>query len=142
MAARLAAYASERTSTWERSTGTKLTLASTSPSLQALGLLSRPPGRQTTREDGGMTLDDWTAALAAELGLDPLDLDVRLLLDVARDAAHHVDRPAAPLTTFLVGYAAALRGGGAEAVRDAAAAASRLALSWPQDQPQPPDIAE
>ena len=89
-----------------------------------------------------MTLDDWTAALAAELGLDPLDLDVRLLLDVARDAAHHVDRPAAPLTTFLVGYAAALRGGGAEAVRDAAAAANRLALSWPRDQPQPPDIAE
>lgn len=89
-----------------------------------------------------MTLDDWTAALAAELGLDPLDLDVRLLLDVARDAAHHVDRPAAPLTTFLVGYAAALRGGGAEAVADAAAAASRLALSWPTDRPQPPDIAE
>jgi len=89
-----------------------------------------------------MTLDDWTAALAAELGLDPLDLDVRLLLDVARDAAHHVDRPAAPLTTFLVGYAAALRGGGAEAVRDAAAVASRLALAWPPDQPQPPDVAE
>ncbi len=79
-----------------------------------------------------MTLDDWTTALAAELGLDPLDLDVRLLLDVARDAAHHVDRPAAPLTTFLVGFAAARRGGGPDAVRDAAATASRLALSWPQ----------
>jgi hypothetical protein len=79
-----------------------------------------------------MTLDDWTTALAAELGLDPLDLDVRLLLDVARDAAHHVDRPAAPLTTFLVGYAAARRGGGADAVRDAAETASRLALAWPQ----------
>lgn len=79
-----------------------------------------------------MTLDDWTTALTAELGLDPLDLDVRLLLDVARDAAHHVDRPAAPLTTFLVGYAAARRGGGADAVRDAAGTASRLALAWPQ----------
>ena len=60
-----------------------------------------------------MVLDDWVAALAAELDVDPAAVDVRHLLDVARDAAHQVDRPAAPLTTFLVGYAAGLRGGGA-----------------------------
>ena len=28
-----------------------------------------------------------------------------MLLDLARDAAHGVERPAAPLTTFLVGVA-------------------------------------
>ena len=74
-------------------------------------------------------LDDWTAALARELGLD-LTVDVRALLDLARDAAHRVDRPAAPITTFLVGYAAASRGGGAEAVAEATRQARELALGW------------
>ena len=81
-----------------------------------------------------MVLDEWVAALSAELGVE-LTVDVRLLLDVARDAAHQVDRPAAPLTTFLVGYAAAGRGGGAEAVAEAAATAQRLALGWPPPAP-------
>jgi hypothetical protein len=72
-------------------------------------------------------LTTWITALAAELGVDPAQVDRTLLLDVARDAAHGVARPAAPLTTFLVGYAAGLRGGGTEAVADAAAAAQRLA---------------
>jgi hypothetical protein len=78
-----------------------------------------------------MVLDEWVAALAAELDVDPEAVDVRLLLDVARDAAHNVDRPAAPLSTFLVGYAAGLRGGGADTVAAAALATQQLALSWP-----------
>ncbi|MCW2595804.1 MAG: hypothetical protein JWP39_1692 [Jatrophihabitans sp.] len=72
-------------------------------------------------------LDDWITELAAALGVDPAALDRDLLLDVARDAAHGVARPAAPLTTFLVGLAAGLRGGGKEAVDDAAAIVQRLA---------------
>jgi hypothetical protein len=72
-------------------------------------------------------LDDWITELAAALGVDPAALDRNLLLDVARDAAHTVARPAAPLTTFLVGLAAGLRGGGKEAVDDAAAIVLRLA---------------
>jgi hypothetical protein len=80
-------------------------------------------------------LEDWTTELARELGVD-YAASTRELLNVARDAAHNVDRPAAPLTTFLVGYAAAQRGGGPDAVRAAAETASRLALSWP-DRPQP-----
>jgi hypothetical protein len=55
-------------------------------------------------------LDDWVAAVTEELGLE-VDVDVRQLLDVARVAAHNVDRPAAPLTTFLLGFAAGQRGG-------------------------------
>jgi Domain of unknown function (DUF6457) len=77
-----------------------------------------------------MVLEDWVAALAAELGVD-VDVDVKLLLEVARDAAHQVDRPAAPLTTFLVGYAAGRRAGEPGAVADAAARAQALALGWP-----------
>jgi hypothetical protein len=75
-------------------------------------------------------IDTWVTALAAELGVPADSVDVRDLLDLARDAAHQVDRPAAPLTTFLVGYAAAQRGGGADAVAAAAATARRLAASW------------
>jgi uncharacterized protein DUF6457 len=75
-------------------------------------------------------LADWTAQLKRELGLtgdQDLDLDVRAVLDLARVAAHQVDRPAAPLTTFLVGYAAGLRGGGAEVVRELSDRAAALA---------------
>lgn len=64
-----------------------------------------------------MLLDDWGAALRAELGVG-VEVDIRTLLDTAREAAHNVDRPAAPLTTFLVGYAAGARGGGREDVAE------------------------
>ena len=55
-----------------------------------------------------MELDEWLAQLSAELGTDDVELDhqtVKVLLDLARDAAHGVERVAAPLTTFLVGVA-------------------------------------
>lgn len=52
------------------------------------------------------TLDDWTAAACAELGLDPGQVDIRQILDLAKVAAHQVDRPAAPVTAYLVGLAA------------------------------------
>ena len=74
------------------------------------------------------TLPAWIAELAAALGVDPDVVPRDLLLDVARDAAHGVARPAAPLTTFLVGYAAGLRGGGADEIAAAAAIAQRLAV--------------
>jgi len=72
-------------------------------------------------------LDLWTAELAEALGLDPGGVDRDLLLAVARDAAHSVARPAAPLTTFLVGLAAGRRGGSAADIRDCAELAQRLA---------------
>ncbi|WP_431035227.1 DUF6457 domain-containing protein [Streptomyces sp. P6-2-1] len=77
----------------------------------------------------GHVLDEWISAVKAELGIT-LDVDVRLLLDLARDAAHGVDRPAAPLTTFLVGYAAGRAEGGPEAVAEAVRKAEALAKRW------------
>ena len=71
-------------------------------------------------------LEDWVAELAAALQVDPAAVDRGVVLDLARDAAHGVARPAAPLTTFLVGFAAGRRGGDAAAVAEAAAAASQL----------------
>ncbi|MFV0128835.1 NTP transferase domain-containing protein [Streptomyces sp. HMX112] len=78
----------------------------------------------------GTVLDEWITAVKDELGID-LEVDTGLLLDLARDAAHGVARPAAPLTTFLVGYAAAKAGGGGpEAVAEAARKAAALADRW------------
>ncbi|MCW2726935.1 MAG: hypothetical protein JWN35_3856 [Frankiales bacterium] len=71
------------------------------------------------------TLDDWAAAVVSELGL-PAGADVRLVLDLARDIAHGVERPAAPLTTWLAGMAVAR---GADPA-DVAARLSALAASW------------
>ena len=51
------------------------------------------------------TLDDWTDALCAELGLDPEDINQKTVLNLARVAAHTVDRPAAPLTAYALGVA-------------------------------------
>ncbi|MFF8937615.1 NTP transferase domain-containing protein [Streptomyces paradoxus] len=87
--------------------------------------------RARIREHGHV-LDEWISAVKDELGLD-LDVDTRGLLDLARDAAHGVARPAAPLTTFLVGYAAAQAGGGPEAVAEAARKAVALAARWAQE---------
>ncbi|MFI7273976.1 NTP transferase domain-containing protein [Streptomyces sp. NPDC049879] len=79
--------------------------------------------------DHGQVLDEWIAAVKAELGIDP-DVDTKALLDTARDAAHSVARPAAPLSTFLIGYAAALHG---MSPLEAAAKVSDLAHRWSEE---------
>ncbi|WP_405616419.1 NTP transferase domain-containing protein [Streptomyces sp. NBC_00076] len=84
--------------------------------------------RARIREHGHV-LDEWITAVKDELGIE-LDVDTGVLLDLARDAAHGVARPAAPLTTFLVGYAAARAGGGPEEVAEASRKATALALRW------------
>ncbi|MFD8155805.1 NTP transferase domain-containing protein [Streptomyces malaysiensis] len=88
--------------------------------------------RARIREHGHV-LDEWIAAVKAELGID-LDVDTAALLDLARDAAHGVARPAAPLTTFLVGYAAAQKGGGPEELAAATEKAAALAARWAEEQ--------
>jgi hypothetical protein len=88
-----------------------------------------------------MTLQEWVDAVCDELGVPADDIDIPLLLDAARDAAHSVARPAAPLTTFVIGYAAAARGGGAGAIRTAAEQAVRLALESRTGSEQGPGAA-
>ncbi|MER8263210.1 NTP transferase domain-containing protein [Streptomyces griseus] len=90
---------------------------------------------RTRIREHGAVLDEWITSVKNELGIE-LDVDTGVLLDLARDAAHGVARPAAPLTTFLVGYAAAGASAGAgpdeaaAAVADAARKATALALRW------------
>ena len=82
-------------------------------------------------------LDAWIDDVCAALHLDPAALDRDTILDVARDVAHNVARPAAPLTTFLVGLAAGTRGAGRDAISDAAATVTRLALARGDDDTKP-----
>nr|WP_202466267.1 DUF6457 domain-containing protein [Streptomyces sp. SID4951] len=81
--------------------------------------------RARIREHGNV-LDEWITAVKAELGIE-LDVDTAALLDLARDAAHGVTRPAAPLTTFLIGYAAGRQDRDVKELADRAAA---LAHRW------------
>jgi hypothetical protein len=84
----------------------------------------------------GNPLDNWLEELcrALELPRDAIDRD--LVLDLARDAAHGVARPAAPLTTFLVGLAAGRRGGGPGDIAEMATATRDLLATREPTNPQ------
>ena len=78
------------------------------------------------------TLEEWTAAARAGLGLDPGPLgsaDSKTVLDLARDVANTVDRPAAPLTAYLLGVAV----GRGLALPDAAARVRAQAAAWAEN---------
>jgi hypothetical protein len=64
-------------------------------------------------------LDQWLADVIEALHLDPHGFDRDLLLDLTRDVAHGVARPAAPLTAYLAGLAAGAKGGSDAEMRDA-----------------------
>jgi len=88
-----------------------------------------------------MNLHDWVDELCDALDIE-VECDETLLLDVAREAAHQVERPAAPITTFLIGYAAGLRRADEQGIETLAAKALRLAEHWdrPADAPDEDDI--
>lgn len=83
-----------------------------------------PSGAQTA-------LRSWVGAVCAELKL-PGDPDLDVILDVARLTGHNVERPAAPVTTFLLGQAVA----GGMAAAEAAARIQLLAATWPSPAQQ------
>jgi NAD(P)-dependent dehydrogenase (short-subunit alcohol dehydrogenase family) len=89
------------------------------------GCRRRPPAL-TRRLLLMSTMDQWTAVVCADLGLDPSSADLRAVLDLTRDVAHGVARPAAPLTAYLVGVAV----GRGLALPDAAGRVSALAAAW------------
>jgi uncharacterized protein DUF6457 len=67
-------------------------------------------------EEFDRVLADWADRVRAELGIPDAPLDIRQVLAVAGVAAHAVMRPAAPITTYLAGYAAGVAAaGGADA---------------------------
>lgn len=82
------------------------------------------------------TLDDWLDRVSAELGVPGVDRT--LMLDLARDVAHGVARPAAPLTTYLLGLAV---GAGADPV-EAAARVTAMAQEHAQAAVDPAQVQE
>lgn len=76
-----------------------------------------------------MNLHDWIDELCDAFDMDA-EVDEALVLDLARDAAHNVERPAAPITTYLLGYAAGLQQANPEEVERLAAVATELAEKW------------
>jgi hypothetical protein len=79
------------------------------------------------------TLESWTTAACAELGIDLANLNMTEVLDLTRDVAHHVARPAAPLTAYLLGVAV----GGGQSPEAAVGRLRQLATNWPSDPAGP-----
>ena len=72
-------------------------------------------------------LTQWVEAATRELGLAPADVPTGAVLDLARDVAHNVVRPGAPVSAYLMGLAV---GRGADP-SEVAQRLSDLAHSWP-----------
>ena len=76
--------------------------------------------QDSDREKDNEILREWCNKLVAALELRGLDVDIKSILGLAGRAAHSVLRPAAPLTTFVAGYAAGVAAGSGSATPDAA----------------------
>lgn len=76
------------------------------------------------------SLDSWVRSLSEALQVDPNGVDRDGILELTKDAAHRVARPAAPLTAYLVGLAVGKSGGDPAAFVRAAAVAEELTAGW------------
>ncbi|MFB9677188.1 DUF6457 domain-containing protein [Streptosporangium vulgare] len=73
-------------------------------------------------------LAEWTALVCRELGVDPALVDRDEVLDLTKEVAHGVARPAAPLTAYLLGLAQ----GAGTAPPDVVERLTTLARNWEQ----------
>ncbi|RJN32212.1 molybdopterin-guanine dinucleotide biosynthesis protein [Nesterenkonia natronophila] len=53
-------------------------------------------------------IEQWVGELTRHLEIEDTDVRINDLLKIAGEAAHTVVRPAAPVTTFLIGYVTGL----------------------------------
>ncbi|MFE6997148.1 DUF6457 domain-containing protein [Microbacterium sp. NPDC057659] len=77
-------------------------------------------------------LEEWASALRERFDLSAEDVPIALILDLARDVANGVARPAAPFSAFVAGLVAGRQGGSPEDIRAAVAAVVELAGTWPE----------
>ncbi len=78
-------------------------------------------------------LEAWLEAASETLELDPEQVDIKVVLDVAKHVAHEVARPAAPLSTFLLGLAV---GSGNGELAEQAAVLIERAHQWVDEHPE------
>ncbi|MGK3951288.1 DUF6457 domain-containing protein [Microbacterium sp. I2] len=77
-------------------------------------------------------LDAWAAALRERFGLADDDVPVAAVLDLTRDVANGVARPAAPLGAFVAGLVAGRAGTDPAEIRAALDAVAEAAAGWEQ----------
>jgi hypothetical protein len=89
-----------------------------------------------------VNLHDWIDELSDVLDLEDVEVDEGLLADLTMLAAENVERLAAPVTAYLLGFAAAAQDANPDAVERLAARAQVLAEGWdrPADAPDPDDV--
>ena len=75
-------------------------------------------------------LDEFLRTTCTALGVDREAVDEDLILDLTKQVAHNVARPAAPLSAFVVGLAAGRAGADLGAVRAAAIKVAALAAGY------------
>ncbi|HSV37773.1 MAG TPA: DUF6457 domain-containing protein [Nocardioidaceae bacterium] len=88
-----------------------------------------------------MTLHDWIDELCDILDIET-EVDEGLILELAKEAAHNVERIAAPITTYLLGFAAGVKGADPEAVEKLAGMAMALAEKFGGDEVSADDFDE
>lgn len=88
---------------------------------EALGIHNEQEADMKSQEE---TLEDWCRTLLQAFELEGVEVDINEVLSVAGVAAHSVVRPAAPLTTFIAGYAAGMARGIGQAADDTAMSAA------------------
>lgn len=75
-------------------------------------------------------LDEFIRTTCQALGVDAAAVDRDLILELTKDVAHNVNRPAAPISAFIVGLAAGGAGGDVDSVRTAAKKVAALAAGY------------
>ena len=90
-----------------------------------------------------MNLHDWIDELSDVLDVET-EVDEGLVLDLARVAAHNVERKAAPITTYLLGIAVGAGVSDPVKIEALAARAQALAEQWdkPRDAADPDDVED
>ena len=78
-------------------------------------------------------IPEWLDALLARYDLAPDQVPAAAILDLAAVAAHSVTRPAAPLTAFVAGLVAGMRGGEASEVQGRLEELAAAARGWADD---------
>jgi hypothetical protein len=89
-----------------------------------------------------VNLHDWIDELCDVLDIET-EVDEALILDLAKVAADNVVRPAAPITTYLLGFAAGASSANEEETERLAARVQALAEGW--DRPSgaaDPDVPD
>jgi hypothetical protein len=88
-----------------------------------------------------VNLHDWIDELCDTLDIET-EVDESLILDIAKVAADNVVRMAAPITTYLLGYAAGAAGADEDGVESLAARVQALAEGWdrPSGTQDPADV--